>query len=234
MIHDTLPEIRRYGSPELLARTLLMAADIQESSGKPGPALSYLCEATGLTQFVDDSYVVFTAHYNLTHLYLRSGNGPKALASLETVLSLGKNIEDLVPIGHIFLLKGAVYRVSGKLAQSREALLKARDEFGTLKMSFYVVLVDLELSLLCLGQGRSDQALGLVVETLPVISEFCAQYQGAAATLAIFQESERRKNIGESEIKKALSQLDRIRKTPRFQYSRGVEVSATQAGRFAT
>lgn len=218
LIRNITPRVRQHGSPELLARTLIVGADIYETSGNPAQALPLLSEALELRNHIDDSYVVFTIYYNLAHLYTRIGNEPKASSLLEVVLEKYEDVQDQVPAPYVSYLEGALCRVSLRYSRSESLLIMAQNDFLKLGLDIYAALVALELALLYLEKKEPAKAFETVSAVFPILSQSCSVHEEAMAAFAILQESVARQCITKQALKKALKNLDLVRKDPSFQF----------------
>lgn len=218
LIHRITPRVRQHGSPELLARSLIVGADIYESTGNPVQALPLLSEALELRDHIDDPYVVFTIYYNLTHLYTRMGDESKASALFRVVSVKFEDVSDQVPAPYVSYLEGALCRITLRYTKSESLLVSAQNEFLKCGFDIYAAIVGLELSLLYLEKKDHAKAFETVSAIFPILSQSCSVHQEAMAALAILQESVAQQCVSKQALKKALKKLDLVRKDPTFQF----------------
>lgn len=213
MVYDALPVIRQHGSPELLARILLLAADIHDHSGSPGRAMPLFEEALELTPYLDDVYLIFAARFNLTLLHVRSENASDAELHFKVVEEMYRDVENQIVPYHVSYLGGGVCRLNKRLKEAEVLYLEAIEGFSNAGLDIYAALVALDLALLYLDLGDERQAYLKAVSAIPSVSRF-GGHKEAISALSILQEAGRREKITKQELKKALRHLELVRKDP--------------------
>lgn len=211
--HRLLPTIRESGSHNLLARSLIRAADIYDHWGHPEKAIPYLAEALGLAQYIDDLYLVFSAHFNLTHLYARSGNGVEADRCMQHVRTLHDAVKEQIDPFHMTYLEGQVCRALQQRKKAEKFFLEAREGYLTGNRDIYAALTALDLATLYLDMDNPERARDMATSAMEPITRMGA-HREAVAALAVLQETQRHEVLTQAAITKAVHHLDTIRKDP--------------------
>jgi tetratricopeptide (TPR) repeat protein len=211
LINVVIPIIREHESAELLARTLQLKGEIYLFSGYLRKAIPLFSAAIGLSGAIDDPYVVFSSHFNLTYLYTRMSKSLEASAQYEEVKKLWSTVE-LSP-SHLAWLEGAVQSVNKQYDKAEAAYLEAREGFIAQGLGLYAALASLELALIYLEQGKLQEAYSTATSTIPAISRYGC-HKEAISALAILQEASRARDIEKAAIRKVLQHLEQIRRDP--------------------
>ena len=219
LLDRILPDIRRHSPLALLARVLLLKAEIYDGCGDPDHALALFSEAVELTPFIDDSYVVFSAHFNLTLCYTRLSRPAEANAQFEKVKELSTSVDGVISPFFLSHLEGSVSRVKGDFRKAEHLFLEAREGFLNQGLDISAAFVSLELSLVYLELGQPDEAFSTAISAIPAISRHCAQ-QEAVAALTVLEEAEKLQRVDKAIIRQVLHQLDLVRKNPTAARSR--------------
>lgn len=219
LLDDILPDIRQHGSNALLARALLLKAEICDCTGNPVRALPPLSEAVKLTKIIDDQYVVFSAHFNLTLVYTRLSMATEAVAQFKEVNKLIESIEGQVSRFYVLYLEGSVSRVNEDLRTAELLFLQAREGFLNHGLDIYAALVALELAMVYLELRDPDKAFLTARGAIPSISRH-SFHQEAIAALAVLQDAERLQRVDKSILKQVLHHLDLVRQDPTANFLR--------------
>jgi tetratricopeptide (TPR) repeat protein len=211
LFNVVLPIIREHGSSELLARTLQLGGDIYLSTDHTDRAAPLFLEAVELARSIDDNYVVFSAHYNLTYLYAKTSQPAMAQAQYEEVKKLRPTVQ--VSQFQIAYLKGLVYTVNGRYDAAEAWYLEAAEGFVAQGLGIFAAIASLELSLIYLQQGKEPKAFSTASNTIPIISQYSC-HKEAISALALLQEAARAQCIDKAAVRKALHHLELIRRNP--------------------
>ena len=210
-IEDALPDVRRFGSPELLARALQLAGEIYECTGHSDKALPMFEEAVEHSKFVGDPHVVLSANYNLAYLYARLSKGERAGALYRKVLQLSGDLGEEFSV-YTTLLEGAVFRANGNLTASERSLLQAREHFLDLELDIYVALTALELALLYTEMQQPQEAFQMAIGSIDCLSRY--SHREAVAALAVLHEAKKAECVSRNAIVQALYHVELVRKDP--------------------
>ena len=219
LLKDIIPVLREHGSYAVLARALLLNGELLDCCGHIDRALPLLSQAVELTPFIDDHYVVFSAHFNLTFCYTRLSMAVEATTQFAEVTRLRKTVEGQISPFYILHLEGSVSRTNQNFRKAERLFLEAREGFLNQGLDIFAALVSLELSLIYLALGEPRKAFLEATSVIPTVSRH-SFHQEEIAALNILEEADRQQLIDKAIVQQAMKQLDLVRKDPTANFFR--------------
>jgi tetratricopeptide (TPR) repeat protein len=194
-------------APEDAARALIKLATVYGHQNKPGRAIETTCSALSLLRKDSDLDLLIAGHYNLALQLLQAGRLDEAADLLELDEDLYQQAQE--PSLHLRLLwlRGDIAAGRGDLGTAEHAYVETRSGFVSLGLSYDAAIVSLDLAVLYLRQGRSDDVRRLAEEMLPI---FGAQdvHREALAALVLFREAAQQDQLT---VEKALQMMAYLR-----------------------
>ncbi len=197
------------GQLEEAARVLLALGYLHLRMNTPDKALASLDRALELLPSESDGRLRASAHFNRAYCLHARGNVDEAEAELEAHAGL---LEKEGPWGrqHLAWLRARIAWSREDLAAAEGLYTETRELTLERGIPFDTSLVDLELCLVYLAQGRTARVKQLAAEALEVFAEQEVEREVRAA-LALVVEAARREALTRELLERAIAALERGR-----------------------
>ncbi len=213
-----IERLRSLDEPRLLGRALVGRSVIVGYRGSSLDAIPDLREALSLLSEHDEPYLVFSAQDALAAIYALSGAYDQADVVLTTAKALCSRLAFEFGWLQLRWIEGLVKRGQGDPQAAESLLLDARDGFVTFGALDHVAVIALDLGILYVEQGRSAEAIELMVATLPMIKALDI-YPEATAALALIRQAVEAEEMTLEVLGEARAHLEQLRRDPSVQIS---------------
>ena len=171
---------------EVLTRSLIVKAEISNHLGELGEMIPLLLEARSLVIGAEDPFLEFTVCANLANALNALGRYHEALQLLPEAKQLwqagsGSKLHWLLLVwaeAHAYWGLGKLNLAEGRLDIARSSLI----DLGEVE---HAAVVSLDLGILLLELNRESEALGALVESLPILDRLGFVPELAASILAL-------------------------------------------------
>ncbi len=212
LCNHALPTFRAVGSAKDVARAFLEGANIAEQAGKTNDCIAFLEQVLEHIEDLDSTHLKFTVYYNLAGAYAKTGKHEDAIELLPL-------IRDLLPqqtqeaISHLHWLEGVIANEAGDKILAERLFRQARRGFHKNGNIGCTSLVDLELALVYLEQGRNMEVMRLTSGVIPIF-ESLRSHEEAGAALSLMRGAVERNKISADILDEIRQRLDLIRLDP--------------------
>jgi tetratricopeptide (TPR) repeat protein len=155
--------------------------------------------------------------FNLAAYLMQSGQYERAADLIAIDEDLYRRFSEPWLTLHLHWLQGRIAYGLGDFATAEKAYLKARQGFLQQGIGYDSAMISLDLALLYLREGRSEDVKTLAEEMLPI---FQAQdvHREAIAALLLFQDAARRDELTVAAVTKLATYLKAARTDPTLRY----------------
>jgi tetratricopeptide (TPR) repeat protein len=215
-------QFRLIEAPDDTARCLIILGDTYLASGAPERAIEATQSALAILGPESDAHLQVCARYNLALQLVGADRHEEALAQLTLDEELYRRFPEPWLELRLVWLRGDIAAGTGNVLAAERAYRETRDGFVAQGVGYDAAMVSLDLAVLFLRQGRTDEVRRLAEEMLPI---FQAQdvHREAFAALALFQEAARHDQMTLDRALEILTYLSEARTDPerRFGWKKG-------------
>ena len=196
--------------PLLQARVLMMQGTVFSEAGEPEKALAAVTKALASIDRSKDPWLYLYAVHNSADYLVELGRYERAAEVIREHRSLYEEYAtDWINIRRLWI-EAKIARMRGERSTSETLFLTVREQFTSVGSGYDAALVGLDLALLYVEDGRTQNVIRLAEEMVPV---FMAEdiHREAAAAVMLFQEAARKEAVTASMIAELISYLRRVR-----------------------
>ncbi|HEX3529250.1 MAG TPA: hypothetical protein VH988_19510 [Thermoanaerobaculia bacterium] len=195
------------------ARTLINLGSVYNHQNAQNRAIETTRSALAILGPESDAYLQLCARYNLALQLVGAERYEEALAQLTLDDDLYRRFPEPWVELRVAWLRGDIAAGTGDVLAAERAYRKTRDGFVAQGIGYDAAMVSLDLAVLYLRQGRTDEVRRLAEEMLPI---FQAQdvHREAFAALALFQEAARHDQMTLDRALEILTYLREARTDP--------------------
>jgi tetratricopeptide (TPR) repeat protein len=216
-----------------VARCFIKLGDTYQASGVLDRAIEATRSALALLGPASDLRLQLCARHNLTLQLVKAERYEEALAQLTLDEELYRRFPEPWVELRVAWLRGDIAAGTGDVLAAERAYRETRDGFVTQGIGYDAAMVSLDLAVLFLRQGRTDEVRRLAEEMLPI---FQAQdiHREAFAALALFQEAARHDQMTPDRALEILTYLREARTDPERRFGWKKRKTGPEAPRWAT
>lgn len=159
---------REIGDTHSLASTLVQKAIATQYAGDPEEAVRLLNHAIPLIDHEEDPHLLLAACHNLANCYIALDRPDQGLAIYFKARELYSEFRHQIIQLRAAWQEGQILRDLGHLRAAETALLKARKGFLSRGLAYEVAVVSLDLSVIYVKLGESEELKQTVAETMPI------------------------------------------------------------------
>jgi len=212
-----LDRARAMAPREAVARILVNKAVVLEHMGGSERAIEVLHEATPLIKGRRESRLRFGLRFNLTVNLCHLNRYVEAKESLPEVRELAVDLRNELDLLRVVWLEGRVSAGLGCISEARAAFEQVRGELTTREMAYDCALVSLELAILHLEHGGTEEVRALSGEMVWI---FRSQgiHREAMAALELFRQAAEKATINTAVVRRLVRYLYRAQYDPGLRF----------------
>lgn len=199
------------------ARILVLKATTLELQGVHQKAVEALEEAIPLLKENDSLRLHLGVRFNLAVNLLHLGRVDEAAALVPKVRKLALELGNELDLVRILWLEGRIAKGRGQSKETVEILSQVRGELSAREIAYDAALVSLELAVLYLEEGRTDEVKTLARQMVWIFSAQRVPREALAA-LRLFCTAAEQETATASLAKQVLGYLERARHTPELSF----------------
>lgn len=178
---------KELGEIQPLAVTMVGKAVAYLYDGDPEMAVFILNHAIPLIDGTKDPRLLLAACHNLSRCYIDLEMPEHALALYNDTREFYKEFEDTLILLRVNWQEGQLLRDLGRLGTAEEALVQARDGFRDRGLVYEVALVSLDLAMVYVKLGFTEEARKTITEALPTFRTLQVDRETIASLLQLQQ-----------------------------------------------
>ena len=182
-----VPVFRLQGEKVALTKALLTRAITHNYAGNPAAAIPDAEEALGLAEAGGERYLQMSGYTTLVTSLATLERFSEAAALLPLTEEVCRSINSTVGLLQTVWIEGRIREGLGEPEAAERSFVHARSGFLALPDMGFASVVSLDLALLHLGQGRSERAVEVVGEALPLLEALGLQREVLAAVTMLRQ-----------------------------------------------
>jgi tetratricopeptide (TPR) repeat protein/DNA-binding XRE family transcriptional regulator len=198
-------------------RLLLKKAKTLEELGEMESAIAVLREALPSVEASRDPRLHFCLRHNLVDYLSKSERFGEARAELPEVERLERKSAGEIDRIRVLWTKGRIAAGFGEFDTAVDALSRVRGAFVSHEMYYDAALVSLELALLYLDAGRTEEVKALARHMVPIFQSRKV-HREALAALAVFRGAAEREEASSELVRGVVTYLERARHNPGLRY----------------
>jgi tetratricopeptide (TPR) repeat protein/DNA-binding XRE family transcriptional regulator len=212
-----LDRARAVAPREACGRILLKKAFTFQQREEAERAIETLREAEPFVDSQRDPHLRYSLRMNLASSLCDLGRHTEVKALLPEVRELAVGLRKELDLVRVVWLTGRLHAGLGRTAEAHAAFEQVRREFTDRGMAFDCALVNLDLSVLLLEQGRAGEVQTLAEEMLWI---FKAQgiHREALAALTLFREAARKEEATLKLVRRLIGYLNRAKSDPDLRF----------------
>lgn len=173
---------------ELRAKMLLSKSAILEILGDSAASAAVLSQAAPLIDSGREPRLAFGLRFNLLVGLCQLNRFAEAEPKLQEVRGLAEKLGEALDLTRVVWLEGKIKAGLGQSKEARAAFEQSQQAFRTRELAYDYALVSLDLSLLLLSAGRTDEVKE-IGEQMVWIFKAQGIHREALAALRVFQEA---------------------------------------------
>ncbi|HYG65073.1 MAG TPA: tetratricopeptide repeat protein [Thermoanaerobaculia bacterium] len=220
LLDQALAIYRAAKDRHLEGKTLIKKGMTLGYSGRFMEAARLLRRGLARIDPIEDPRLLVAARHNLIWYLDDSGQHREALSALEATRGLYLELGERMHLVRLRWLEGKIARGLGRLDEAETALREARDAFAERGIGFDAALVSLDLAMVYVQRGETDELRRLATEMVPIFESRDVHQEALAALLLVHQAAET-EQLSLGLLQRVASFLHRNRHDPGMRFEGG-------------